>query len=51
LKAHGSSNRRAISSAIRAAGEIIKADMNHRIEADIARANEILSAPIPEAAS
>jgi len=25
--------------------------MNHRIEADIARANEILSAPIPEAAS
>jgi hypothetical protein len=25
--------------------------MNHRIEADIARANEILSAPIPEVAS
>jgi glycerol-3-phosphate acyltransferase PlsX len=40
LKAHGSSNRNAIRSAIRAASEIIKADMNHRMEADIARANE-----------
>ncbi len=49
LKAHGSSNRAAISSAIHAAREIIKADMNHRIEADIARANELLSAPLPEA--
>lgn len=45
LKAHGSSNARAISSAIYAAREIIKADMNQRIEADIARANEILSGP------
>jgi len=43
LKAHGSSNRHAIKSAIRAAGEIIKTDMNHRMEADIARANELLS--------
>jgi len=49
LKAHGSSNRAAISSAIHAAREIIKADMNHRIEADIARANALLSAPVPEA--
>jgi glycerol-3-phosphate acyltransferase PlsX len=48
LKAHGSSNRRAISSAIHAAREIIKADMNHRIEADITRANELLSGPLPE---
>jgi len=48
LKAHGSSNRRAISSAILAAREIIKADMNHRIEADIARANELISGPVPE---
>jgi len=48
LKAHGSSNRRAISSAILAAREIIKADMNHRIEADIARANELIAGPIPE---
>ncbi len=46
LKAHGSSNRHAIKSAIRAAGEIIKADMNHRIEADIARANELLAQPV-----
>jgi len=45
LKAHGSSNRNAIKSAIRAAGEIIKADMNQRIEADIARANDLLLAP------
>jgi glycerol-3-phosphate acyltransferase PlsX len=42
LKAHGSSNRHAIKSAIHAASEILKADMNHRIEADIARANELL---------
>ena len=42
LKAHGSSNRRAIKSAIHAANDIIKADMNHRIEADIARVNERL---------
>ncbi len=45
LKAHGSANRHAIESAIRAAGEIIKADMNHRMEADIARANEALLMP------
>ena len=43
LKAHGSSTRHAIKSAIHAASEIIKADMNHRIEADIARANEALA--------
>lgn len=42
LKAHGSSNRQAIKSAIHAASQIIKADLNHRIEADIARVNEIL---------
>jgi glycerol-3-phosphate acyltransferase PlsX len=46
LKAHGSSNRNAIKSAIRAAGEIIKADMNLRMEADIARANELMLAPV-----
>ncbi|HEY1791896.1 MAG TPA: phosphate acyltransferase PlsX [Opitutaceae bacterium] len=45
LKAHGSSNRNAIKSAIRAAGEIIKADMNQRMEADIAKANEMLASP------
>jgi phosphate acyltransferase len=42
FKAHGSSNRKAIKSAVRAASEIITADMNHRIEADIARANQVL---------
>lgn len=43
LKAHGSSNRHAIRSAIMAASQIIKADMNHRIEADIARANPLIA--------
>ncbi|HTO02323.1 MAG TPA: phosphate acyltransferase PlsX [Opitutus sp.] len=46
LKAHGSSNRHAIKSAIHAASRIIRADMNQRIEADISRANEILSVPV-----
>jgi glycerol-3-phosphate acyltransferase PlsX len=45
LKAHGSSNRFAFRSAIYAANEIIKADMNHRIETDIARANALLAVP------
>jgi glycerol-3-phosphate acyltransferase PlsX len=45
LKAHGSSNRRSIKSAISAANEIVKADMNQYIEADIARANELLGQP------
>jgi phosphate acyltransferase len=45
LKAHGSSNRRAIKSAIHAANEIVKADMNQHIEADITRANELLAQP------
>ncbi|MBZ0224616.1 MAG: phosphate acyltransferase, partial [Comamonas sp.] len=43
LKAHGSSNRHAIRSAIRAANEMIKADLNHRIEADVQRANLLLA--------
>ena len=45
LKAHGSSTRHAIKSAIHAAGMILKADMNQRIIADIARANEALAQP------
>ncbi|MGH7945913.1 MAG: phosphate acyltransferase PlsX [Opitutaceae bacterium] len=45
LKAHGSSTRRAIKSAISAAHEIVRADMNQHIEADIARANELLGQP------
>ena len=42
LKAHGSSNRQAIKSAIRAANAILEADMNSLIGADIARANKSL---------
>jgi phosphate acyltransferase len=45
-KAHGSSTRYAIKSAIHAANEIIKADMNTRIEADIALANAALNSPV-----
>lgn len=45
LKAHGSSNRHALFSAIRAANEILKADMNQRIEADVARANALIATP------
>jgi phosphate acyltransferase len=45
LKAHGSSNRRAIKSAIYAANEMVKADMNQHIESDVARANELLAQP------
>ena len=47
LKAHGSSTRYAITNAIRAANEIIKADLNHQIEEDVARANLLLVAPLP----
>ena len=47
LKAHGSSTRYAIKNAIRAANEIIKADLNQQIEADVARANLLLTAPLP----
>ena len=46
LKAHGSSNRHAIKSAIHTASQIIKADMNHRIEADITLANDVIMAPV-----
>jgi phosphate acyltransferase len=42
LKAHGSANRQAIKSAIRDASEFIRIDLNHRIETDVAKANEIL---------
>lgn len=45
LKAHGSSNRHAWASAIRAAEKIIQQDMYHRTENDVARANELISPP------
>jgi glycerol-3-phosphate acyltransferase PlsX len=41
LKAHGSSNRHAWASAIRAANQIIRQDLYHRIEEDVAKANAL----------
>jgi len=46
LKAHGSANRQAIKNAIRDASELIRVDLNHQIELDVARANEALSAKV-----
>jgi glycerol-3-phosphate acyltransferase PlsX len=46
IKAHGSSNRRSIRSAIAAANEMVMADMNLHIETDVARANELLAQPV-----
>lgn len=45
LKAHGSSNRHALLSAIRAAGKIIHQDLYHHIETDIAQANALRATP------
>jgi len=42
IKAHGSSNRQSWKNAIRIANEVIQADLNHRIEVDVALANDIL---------
>ncbi len=47
LKAHGSSNRHALVSAIRAAGKIIHQDLYHHIETDVARANALMTASPP----
>lgn len=47
LKAHGSANRHAIKNALRDAGEFIRVDLNHRIEVDVAKANELLRPPAP----
>src|SRR4051812_381507 len=47
IKAHGSSSRHAIKSAISGANEMIKADINHHIEADVARANQLLAQGTP----
>jgi glycerol-3-phosphate acyltransferase PlsX len=49
LKAHGSSNRHAIASAIRAAGKIIRQDLYLHIEQDVSRANVLRLAPPPDA--
>jgi glycerol-3-phosphate acyltransferase PlsX len=45
LKAHGSSNRHAWASAIRAAEKIIQQDLYQRMEQDVARANELIATP------
>ncbi len=45
LKAHGSSNRHAWASAIRAAGKIVRQDLYAHIESDIAKANELIKPP------
>ncbi len=42
LKAHGSSNREAVMNAIRIADEIVSADLNQRILADIEQVNNII---------
>lgn len=42
LKAHGSANRHALKNAFRDASDMLKTDLNHRIEADIARANDAI---------
>lgn len=49
LKAHGSSNRHAIASAIRAAAKIIHQDLYQHTEADVARANALLETSAPDA--
>ncbi len=51
LKAHGSSSRIAIKNAIRAANQIVKADMLHLIAADAARANALIRPPQPAPAA
>ena len=51
LKAHGSSKRQAIKSALGSASAIIKADMLHRIEADVARANVLIEPATPPASA
>jgi glycerol-3-phosphate acyltransferase PlsX len=50
LKAHGSSNRHAWASAIRAANKIIQQDLYHRIEDDVAKANSLTQTAAPAAA-
>lgn len=49
LKAHGSSNRHAWASAIRAANKIIRQDLYHRIEDDVAKANALTQPADPAA--
>jgi glycerol-3-phosphate acyltransferase PlsX len=51
LKSHGSSNRHALASAIRAAAKIIHQDLYQHTEEDVARANALLNPPAVGSAS
>lgn len=51
LKAHGSSNRYAWASALRAAEKIIQQDLYHHIEHDVSRANDLVKTPAAAQAS
>jgi glycerol-3-phosphate acyltransferase PlsX len=46
LKAHGSANRRSLKSALLAADELIRANLNRNSEADILRANALIQSGI-----
>jgi glycerol-3-phosphate acyltransferase PlsX len=46
LKAHGSANRHALKNALRDASQMIRTDLNQRIEADIARVNDAIRQPV-----
>jgi len=46
IKAHGSSNRQAWKNALRTAQDTIQSDLNHRIEVDVAQANDLLRQPV-----
>ncbi len=46
VKAHGSSSRQSWKNAIRIANAAIQSDLNHRIEVDVALANEIIHQPV-----
>ena len=48
LKSHGSSNRHAIASAIRAAAKIIRQDLYQHTARDVARANSLITPPLPD---
>ena len=48
IKAHGSANRFSLKNAIHDASEFVRVDLNHRIEADIARAEAILAPAEPK---
>jgi glycerol-3-phosphate acyltransferase PlsX len=50
IKAHGSANRHALKNAFHDASEMITVNINHLIEADIAKAGALTLTPAPEAA-